>query len=111
VNVKNVYAQLILFVAVIGGYVALAMAHVDTLGYVGLVTPVIGAVFVVSRLDQRSDAQDRALSVITSQTNGVLTKRIREAVGDALSQLAVTNDGAAPVALPAPDTPEAPAAP
>ncbi|MFI5534709.1 hypothetical protein ACIA8O_39865 [Kitasatospora sp. NPDC051853] len=92
---RNQFVQLALFVAAIAGFVVLSIKGVDTLAYVGLVTPVLGAAFVVSRLDQRSDAQDQALSVITSQTNGVLTARIRTAVAEALAEHRA--DGSAPI--------------
>ncbi|MFD7908347.1 hypothetical protein ACFV4G_39665 [Kitasatospora sp. NPDC059747] len=117
--------QLALFIVIVAGYVVLNLQHADTANYVALVTPVLGAVYTVSQLNQRSDAQDQALSVITHQTNGVLTARIQSAVADALGSQSATagtpvSNGAAPIvpgrppytpAVPAPAAEPAPAAP
>lgn len=76
---------------VIAGFVALTLKGSDTTGYVTLVMPILGAVFVIQHLDARSDKQDEALTKqdealkqITHQTNGVLTERIEQAVRNVL---------------------------
>lgn len=69
---------------VIGGFVVLTLKGSDTTAYVGLVAPILAAVFVINHLDHRSDRQDQALEQITHQTNGVLTERIKTAVSEAL---------------------------
>lgn len=83
---KNQVVQVIVFVTSLAGYVALALQGKATAEYVTLVGPVIAALFVVSHLDRRSDRQDQVLSEIHEQTNGVLTKRIEEAVTAALAK-------------------------
>lgn len=70
---------------VIGGFVVLTLKGADTTAYVGLVAPILAAVFVINHLDHRSDRQDQALEQITHQTNGVLTERIKTAVSEALA--------------------------
>lgn len=72
---------------VIGAFVVLTLKGADTGAYIGLVTPIMGAVFIINHLDARSDKQDEtltkqdeALRQITHQTNGVLTERIEQAV-------------------------------
>jgi hypothetical protein len=71
---------------VIGGFVVLTLKGSDTSAYIGLVMPILGAVFVINHLDHRSDKQDEALKTITHQTNGVLTQRIAEGVKAALAE-------------------------
>lgn len=70
---------------VIGGFVVLTLKGADTTSFIGLVTPILGAVFIINHLDHRSDKQDQALETITHQTNGVLTERIEQAVQKALA--------------------------
>ena len=82
---KTTTAGLIAFALAIAGFVVLTVRGEDTAAYLGLVTPVIGALLVVSRVDSRSDAQDQALTTITRQTNGVLTGRIADVVEEWLS--------------------------
>lgn len=69
---------------VIGGFVVLTLKGADTTSFIGLVTPILGAVFIINHLDHRSDKQDEKLDKITHQTNGVLTERIEKAVSKAL---------------------------
>lgn len=76
--------QLAVLIAVLGGFVLLTVRGQDTGTYVTLVTPVLAAVFLAARLDQRTDAQDAVLAKISHQTNGVLTERIQKAVHAAL---------------------------
>jgi hypothetical protein len=65
--------------------VVLTLKGADTTSFIGLVTPILGAVFIINHLDHRSDKQDEALKTITHQTNGVLTERIEKAVNNALN--------------------------
>lgn len=67
---------------VVGGFVVLTLRHSDTSGYVGLVTPILAAVFVINHLD----AQDEVLGQIHENTNGVLAKKIEDAVNAALDK-------------------------
>lgn len=76
--------QLAVLIAVLGGFVLLTVRGQDTGTYVTLCTPVLAAVFLAARLDQRTDAQDAVLAKISHQTNGVLTERIQTAVHAAL---------------------------
>jgi len=82
---RSTILQLGVAALVIGGFVVLTLKGSDTSGFVGLVAPILGAVFVINHLDHRSDKQDEALEQITHQTNGVLTERIQEAVTAALA--------------------------
>ncbi|MFF5471056.1 hypothetical protein [Streptomyces achromogenes] len=71
---------------VIAGFVMLTLKGSDTTGFVALVAPILGAVFVIQHLDHRSDRQDEKLDRITRQTNGVLDQRIKEGVKAALAE-------------------------
>jgi len=82
----NRVVGIIAFVAAVAAFVVLSVKGLDTTGLLAFVTPVIGALLIVGRLDSRSDAQDQALTQITKQTNGVLTGRIEEAVVAALDK-------------------------
>lgn len=77
---------LVAFVASLVAFVALTIKGEDTTGLLAFVTPVVGALLIVSRLDSRSDAQDQALTQITRQTNGVLSQRIADVVGSELDR-------------------------
>ncbi|MBT2400636.1 hypothetical protein [Streptomyces sp. ISL-100] len=85
-NTSTLVAGLIAFVCSVAAYVVLTARGLETTGLLAFVTPVIGALLVVSRLDSRSDAQDQALTQITRQTNGVLTSRIADVVGKELDK-------------------------
>ncbi|MFG3244842.1 hypothetical protein [Streptomyces sp. NPDC048157] len=76
--------QLFALVVLVAGFVFLNVRGQDTGTYVAFVGPVVAAIFVASRLDQRTDAQDEVLAKISHQTNGVLTERIQTAVHAAL---------------------------
>ncbi|MEV7814266.1 hypothetical protein AB0P05_26605 [Streptomyces flaveolus] len=71
---------------VIAGFVVLTLKGSDTTGFVALVAPILGAVFVINHLDHRSDRQDQALERITHQTNGVLDEKIKNGVKAALAE-------------------------
>lgn len=86
---KTTLLQLGIAALVIAGFVALTLKGQDTSAYIGVVTPILTAVFVIQHLDVRSDKQDeklaqqdQALAQITHQTNGVLTERINTAVAE-----------------------------
>lgn len=83
---KTTALQLGIAALVIGGFVALTLKGADTTAYIGVVTPILAAVFVINHVSARSDAQDQALQQITHQTNGVLTQRIQDAVKAALAE-------------------------
>lgn len=85
---------------VIGGFVVLTLKGADTTAFIGLVTPILGAVFIINHLDARSDKQDEklaqqdeALATITHQTNGVLTERINTAVSDGVKAAFAEREG------------------
>ncbi|GGZ64902.1 hypothetical protein GCM10010387_67480 [Streptomyces inusitatus] len=78
--------QLFALVVILGGFVALTLKGEDTTSYVSFAGPILAAVFITSRMDQRTDAQDEVLAKISHQTNGVLTQRISEAVNTALDE-------------------------
>jgi len=90
--VTNKLTQLGVFVACVVAFVVLSVRGEDTGSFVTFVAPVLAGVFVTSRLNERSDAQDAVLAKISEQTNGVLTKRIQTAVAAALDE----RDGTAP---------------
>lgn len=71
---------------VIGGFVVLTLKGADTTAFIGLVTPILGAVFIINHLDHRSDKQDETLGQIKHQTNGVLDERIKDGVLKALAE-------------------------
>jgi hypothetical protein len=81
---KSTVLQLGTAALVIAGFVVLMLKHQDTAAYIGVVTPILTAVFVIQHVDTRSDRQDQALQQITHQTNGVLTERINTAVESAV---------------------------
>lgn len=83
---KSTVLQLGTAALVIAGFVALTLKGSDTSAYIGVVTPILAAVFVVNHVNTRSDQQDQALKQITHQTNGVLTQRIQDAVKAALAE-------------------------
>lgn len=83
--------QLLALFGILAGFVFLAARGQDTGTYVTLCAPILAALFVAARLDQRSDAQDERLAQISHQTNGVLTERIRNAVTAALDERDIKN--------------------
>ncbi|KUJ70789.1 hypothetical protein ACZ90_00265 [Streptomyces albus subsp. albus] len=74
--------QLGIAALVIGGFVLLALKGADTTGFMALVAPILGAVFVINHLGK----QDEVLGQIHENTNGVLSKKIKDAVAEALSE-------------------------
>lgn len=76
--------QLGVFALVVAGFVVLTLKGSDTSAFIGLVTPILAAVFVVQHLGQ----QDKVLRQISAQTNGVLDQRIKDGVKAALAEKA-----------------------
>ena len=93
----------LVFLVTIAAYVVLEVKGRNTAGLIALVTPVLASIYVVARVERRTDAQDITLAKIAEQTNGVLDKRIRESVSDALAIAQVT-----PAQKPAPPPTEPP---
>ena len=73
--------QVLVFAISTAGYVALAIGGEPTAEYVTLIGPVLAVVILQGRLGK----QDEVLGEIKENTNGVLTKRIQEAVTAALT--------------------------
>lgn len=97
---RSTILQLGTAIIVIGGFVVLTLKGADTTAFIGLVTPILGAVFIINHLDARSDKQDEklaqqdeALATITHQTNGVLTERINTAVADGVKAALAEREG------------------
>ena len=72
--------QLGVFALVIAGFVLITLKGKDVSAFVGLVSPILSALFIVNHLTN----QDQVLSKINEQTNGVLTQKIKDAVQAAL---------------------------
>jgi hypothetical protein len=84
--VTNKLTQLGVFVVCVVAFVVLAVRGQDTAAFVTFVGPVLAGLFVAAKVNERSDAQDAVLAKISEQTNGVLTRRIRDAVAAALDE-------------------------
>lgn len=74
--------QVLVFAICVAGYVALALKGAVTAEYVTLIGPVLAVVILQGRLGK----QDEVLGEIKENTNGVLTKRIEDAVTAALTK-------------------------
>lgn len=74
--------QLGVFAVSVAGYVGLALKGEATAEYVTLIGPVLGAAYLTSHLGK----QDQVLDEIHENTNGVLTKKIEDAVSNALDK-------------------------
>lgn len=79
---KNTVVQLTALALVVGGVLILTLRDKDVTVFVSLFSPILSALFVVNHLS----GQDVKLDKISENTNGVLTDRIRQAVGEALDQ-------------------------
>jgi len=79
---KNTLLQLGALCLVGGGLVVLLLKDKDVTVFVSLFSPVVSALFIVGHLGN----QDRTLDQIRENTNGVLTQRIKDAVGEALRE-------------------------
>ena len=81
--------QVLIFAICVAGYVPLAILGTPTAEFVTLIGPVLAVVILQGRLgkqDEVLDKHDQKLDQITHQTNGVLTQRIKDAVGEALAE-------------------------
>lgn len=74
--------QVLVFAISMVGYVILAIKGAATAEYVTLVGPVLAVVILQGRLGK----QDEVLSEIHENTNGVLTRRMEEAVHRVLDE-------------------------
>ncbi|MFI6873550.1 hypothetical protein ACIBL6_08940 [Streptomyces sp. NPDC050400] len=74
--------QLGVFAVSVAGYVVLAIRGQATAEYVALVGPVLGAAFLMTHVGR----QERVLTEIHANTNGVLDQRIERAVRVALHE-------------------------
>jgi hypothetical protein len=79
--------QVLVFAICVAGYVGLAIRGEPTAEYVTLIGPVLAVVILQGRLGK----QDEVLHEIHENTNGVLTKRIEEAVRKAVGKGSVTD--------------------
>ena len=84
------FLQLGVFLGSIIGYVVLALyGEAKTAEYVTLIGPVLAVVVLKGHLGEQDEtlkAQNQVLNKIDRNTNGVLTERIKEAVGEALDE-------------------------
>lgn len=85
--------QLGVFALLAAGLVVLVLEDKGTTEYVSLLGPLAAGLLVVQRVEKRSDKQDEklehqdaVLDEIHENTNGVLTKRIKEAVQEVLDE-------------------------
>jgi hypothetical protein len=86
VDVSRLTWQLVVLVAlVLGAYVALSLAGVDTGQLATIVAGLVGGGGVVAHQAVRLDRQDKALAKITKQTNGVLDQRIEDGATAAIT--------------------------
>jgi hypothetical protein len=77
------------FALVVGGFVVITLTGKDVSAFVGLVSPILSALFVVNHLTN----QDQVLNKISEQTNGVLTQKIKDAVQAALAERPPSDPG------------------
>lgn len=81
--------QVLVFAICVAGYVALALKGAITAEYVTLIGPVLAVVILQGRMgkqEEKLDQQDRVLDQIQENTNGILKKKIKEAVAEALAE-------------------------
>lgn len=78
--------QLGIFALLAAGLVVLTLKDKGTTEYVSLLGPLAAGLLVVQRVEKRSDHQDEVLTEIHHNTNGVLTKKIEDAVTRALNK-------------------------
>ena len=71
---------------VLAAYVVLTIFGADTSSLVSVVVALATGGSITVHAAQRLDTQDKKLDTITHQTNGVLTKRIKDAVAQALAE-------------------------
>lgn len=74
---------------IVGGVILLTLFERPTGSYIALVTPLLAAMYLDARTEKQNETletQNKKLDTITHQTNGVLTQRIKDAVGEALTE-------------------------
>ncbi len=86
-----VVSLLVAFIAVLGAYVWLAHDGSDPNGLVQALIVLLG---LGAHTEVRSRQQRRALATIQEQTNGVLTRRIREGAAEAITEALAERDRA-----------------
>lgn len=69
-NAMGNIAQIIVLAIVVAGFVVLTVMDKSTSDYIGLVTPLLAAVFVVQHVNFRSDQQDQKLKEIEQKADG-----------------------------------------
>lgn len=78
--------QVAALLVIVAGLVILTLKDKDVGTYIGVVTPILTALFVIQAVNQRSDSQDQKLDVIHENTNGILKQKIKDAVTEALAE-------------------------
>lgn len=78
--------QVAALLVIVAGLVILTLKDKDVGTYIGVVTPILTALFVIQAVNQRSDSQDQKLDTIHENTNGILKQKIKDAVGEALAE-------------------------
>lgn len=78
--------QVAALLVIVAGLVILTLKDKDVGTYIGVVTPILTALFVIQAVNSRSDSQDQVLSTIHENTNGILKQKIKDAVAEALTE-------------------------
>lgn len=81
------WAGLVAFLGVLTAYVCLALAGVDTGGFINAIVTLAGLLGLGAHVERRTVQQNRQLDTITRQTNGVLDERIRNGSETAIRKL------------------------
>lgn len=74
---------------ILGGVILLTLFERPTGSYIALVTPILAAMYLDAKTEKQNEIlgqHDQKLDQITHQTNGILTQRIKDAVGEALAE-------------------------
>jgi hypothetical protein len=83
------------FLGALAAVVVLLLKGQDVGPLLAILAPVLGSLFVVGKVDARSDAQDSLITTIHENTNGRLTQRIREESTAAIRAVLAERDAAA----------------
>ncbi|MFF6988346.1 hypothetical protein [Streptomyces sp. NPDC010273] len=70
---------------IVVGVILLLLFDKPTGSFIALVTPILAAMYLDGRTEAQNEtlqAQDQKLDQISEQTNGILTKRINDAVAE-----------------------------
>ena len=100
----------LVFVVSVAAFVALEVTGNDTDGLLVLVGPVVAALLVTGQVRSETAKQNMTLDAIREQTNGVLNRRMREAVETVLKETGLVTTEATVTPPPVADPP-APAGP